>query len=224
MTPKLPSAVLYVNERGVQLATEGMPVVASTDYLPTVFRDMEIQDRVGFKALMEDFILKSRIPAVEIIIVISDKVYFDQEIKAADRTQAEALAQKYLETIPLQSVSMRVYQTGAIFWAVVINKDLVDTLDELFKSHGCFISGVYPTFAFPQITAKSSFTPELARSIIKSVGSVRQLSFYSPTPTPRPTLKPSANAEERKKEFILISIFLLLLLILVAIVILKPFK
>lgn len=223
MKSKLPPSVIFFTEKGIQFASSPSTVV-SLNLPATVYRDLEIQDKNAFKAALDDFIAKNKITPSEVVLILSETTYFEQEIKTTNRVTAESEAQKFLEIIPFNLVDLKVFPFAGGFKAVAINRDIHQFLSECLKLDGFQLGGVYPISAFPQMSSKSGLNPELIKYILKTTSSVKSLNFLSIAPASGPQTKLSTDVQERKTEIALISVFAVLLIILVMVVIFKrPF-
>ncbi len=203
---------------------------AHLDFAQTSVRDLELINKVELVEKIKSFVDQNKIPPSNIIIVLSDSVYFEKDFLDLPIDQQDIAVNNFLENVPFESVASRLYTIERGVKIVAANKELYQAIKEAFESKGFVIESVTPS-----IILGSSLIDEAGGLNIDSVTTI--FNKYNLLKQNNLDInKISINTSSQKKEnpykaehtinkrLIVLAAFFVVLLVILVMVIVSSFK
>ena len=110
-----------------------------------VVKDMEMVSPEAFVQALTYWMDNNKIPSCDMIIVISENVYFEHAVQSLANDEAsDKELEIYLDTVPLEQSVSRVLVDGASKRVVVLNRDYYDMLLEFLEKRYVRVLALLP--------------------------------------------------------------------------------
>lgn len=170
--------LLFLDKNLLYLYTENMFSPIRLDFSPTIVKDLEVLDLDEFTNKITSFIEQYRIDPAQLVIILSPSVYFEKEIVNPPGNQQEAEIQSFLDNVPFENVTSKLFQEEKGYLIIAVNGDLYAVFKKVFEKRGFFIEAVVPDFmATEQRGAVQVFDLQVAKSILKKFDTLKELSI-----------------------------------------------
>lgn len=142
-------------------------------------KDLEIVNPAELENQVQAFVAAHQIHPGELIFVFTNKVVFEKDLTKISGSERSDQIQAFLDSVPLSSVSHKIFRVQNVEKLIVINRNFYDGLKRSFEVLGFTVSAVIPSFMLGDIGAQDSTTAESCRLISKKIDFIRAHSFLS---------------------------------------------
>ncbi len=174
----IPLAISLLRNKLV-FCSSSSPSPVSLDFLATTVRDLEVVNQAELNAQIKAFISNHQIKPGPAVIVLAGDVYFEKNLTEVPPTDRSTEIQNFIDTVPLASVSSKVFKSGTQELLVVINRDLFDSLREALELAGFSVIAAVPELALGKIGPVQNITSESCRLILKKIDFLLENSFLA---------------------------------------------
>lgn len=171
MARNLLTTVINVNRNRLSFCGGNISGLLSLTFPPNVVRDLEITDPNSFVSLVKSFITQHQINPSPLVIVLDKDVYFDKDLTSTPVSDIPLVSQKFLDTVPLASISSRILKIGVSTHLIAINRHFYESLKLAFESSGFSVIAVVP--------ALDSFTENTCHLILKRIDYIKENSLIT---------------------------------------------
>ena len=174
-----PPLVINVSRDKIFFCTHATSAPAVFPLTPAMISDLEVKDKNELTAKLQEFILKSQLKPAPLVIILAEMVYFEKNyIGNVPPTPEET--QKFIDTVPFPTVSAKLFHIPAGYKLAVINRDLYETIEQVFEQLNFRIHSVIPNFVLGAINAPKEFSAQSCRVIYKKLDYLAENSFTTP--------------------------------------------
>lgn len=142
-----------------------------------VIRDLEITSQTELANLIHTFVVNQKLPPTDLILVLSQEVYFEKDIGKCDGEEQDKLIQQFVDTVPFTTTSEKVFQIRGSCRLVVINRTLYDAFKTAFEKEKFPVVAVVPELVLPNIGIKGTLNADSCRVVAKRISELREQSF-----------------------------------------------
>ncbi len=168
--------VVDVSRERLSLCTKSNlePVVFA--FTPEMISDLEVINKEVLRTKLQDFVVQNKIKPTPLVIILEESVCFEKTYPGPEQPPMEEV-QKFIDTVPFSAVSSKLFRVGNGFKLVAINRDLYETLQQVFEKLQFPLMSVVPGFVLTTINAPPQFSGESCRVIYRKLDVVTESSF-----------------------------------------------
>lgn len=231
--------ILFLDRSGFSIFQDTLPNIAKFNFTPDIVANLDVVNKDQFASLIATFIQINKIVPSGLALILSDNIIYEKDLVnipqkpttsptplgletplGADKEHKEEV-QKFLENVPFEDVLAKVVKTDKSNRIVAVNRDLVMTIADVFRSKGATIEAIIPGFVYgPNVNFAAGLTQNniqvvLGESEILRLGNLLtdQQTIIAPQ-----SLEIEQKEKEKKpqslRQFILVGVFITLLVIL----------
>lgn len=134
-------ALIFINPTNLIYFEAGQTKPLQYNFPENAVSDIEVHDLNILEKGLKDFFTSHKIIFGHLILFLSKNITFQKEIPA---TFLEATKQEFLDTIPFENISSRLYSKKENSLLIATNKDLISKFQTLFSTLGFEIDAVIP--------------------------------------------------------------------------------
>ncbi|HYK08693.1 MAG TPA: hypothetical protein VEW42_04310 [Candidatus Eisenbacteria bacterium] len=190
-------------------------VTLAVPIAPDVMSDLEVVSREKLIAYIGQFLQANAVPAGVITFLLAPEGLFEQDLSAVAPKDVDVFAQKFLDSIPFETVASKRITVGGKLRLVASNKDVIDGLKKAFEKKG------FTPVAYVPYTVIQATVPELANALDQNVifGKLDSFKQYSLVEDIiRPTTFEKKTGLKGRRDMMLLAVFGVLMIILVVMV------
>ncbi|TSC88142.1 MAG: Uncharacterized protein G01um101416_165 [Microgenomates group bacterium Gr01-1014_16] len=170
-------ATLYRNRIALCSPTIAQPL--ELKFSDASIKDLEIVNQSELENQVKAFGSARQLHPGELIFVLTANVVFEKDLSKIPRSDRSAQIQAFLDSIPLSSISHKIFRVQNAEKLIVLNRNLHDGLKKAFEAVGFSVSAVIPGVMLGDIGVQESTTAESCRVISKKIDFIRANSFLS---------------------------------------------
>lgn len=209
------TAVLFISKNRLSFYESSLHSILNIDIPQDIIKDSEVINKERLYELIKSFVTTNAIPSCYLIIVLSDSVLFEKNVTGvmgSQDDQHEGVVQGFLDNIPFENLTMRIYQMEEKMLKVIAtNRELTDAIITGFEKQGFSSSYVVPTY--PLGKSVYDLDVEIATYILANVEVIKDYGIYTDE---KETIQPNKKTDNTKKGSkslsLLIGIFILALI------------
>lgn len=207
--------VIYVDRNCLYFYEKSWDKVLKLNLTPDLMKDLEIIDKTKLESAVKNLLTSNQLFANQLILVLSEDLYFEKDIPADTQNYEEAL-ENFLNKIPYENILYRQYKTEKTEKVVVINKTFYETVRSAFEKEGFIIDCTVPSFIL-DIKINPKTGPDLATAIFIAEKAV-SLRTESLTPTIQQVNSEYLAKQERENKYkdILVTVVVVVFFIVMA--------
>lgn len=202
-------AIIYLDRGYLAFFAANQPNIAKFDLPANVVKDLEILNKTELETQLILFFKQIKINPGLLIIVLSDNICFAKDFAQGTAEQDDTICQNFLNNIPFENVSSKIYKIDRGFRIIAANKELYENIIEIFNKLGFTTMAVAPASTIGITT--TNFDLAMARFILEKHDLVRQQSFVLPHPVVHRTNIPEKKVFGVRRILILLLLFSILL-------------
>lgn len=190
-------------------------------------KDLDVVNKSSLQDTLNAFLAANKIEPSAITFVISETACFSKDIYISDQAKIDSEATQFLDAVPFNYLASKVYKIGQGARVIAVNRDLVDSIYEVFETKGFPLFAIVPAAIFPQEGTKRELDSEFAKVIGGSGDIIRGGNMITPKPIApeiaAATAGPPITTNKASSGFLpyLIGVAALMIIILVALIILR---
>jgi hypothetical protein len=173
--PKLTPIIVDVTRDRLALASKVNAEPLVFKFTPEMISDLEVVNKEELRIKLHDFIVENKIKPAPLIIILEESVFFAKDYPGAEPSMDEV--QSFIDTVPFAGVSSKVFKMNNGHKLVVINRDLYQSLQQVFEKLQFPLLSVVPGFVLTTINAPLQFSADSSRIIYKKLDIVLASSF-----------------------------------------------
>lgn len=230
--------ILFIDRLGFSAFQDTQANIARFNFTPDLVANLDVVNKEKFSSLILTFIQINKIAPSSLAIILSDTVIYEKDLtnpansvpnppldftsslEMIDKEKAEI--QNFLENIPFEEVLAKVIKTDKVDRIVAVNKDLIQTIADVFVSKGSLIEAIIPSFLYqPNVNFTSGLTRDNVKTILERSEIVRMGNLLTDQQKMNSSQDLEVETKEQEKkpqnarQFIFIGVFIVLLIILV---------
>lgn len=216
-------SIMYVDRTGFTLYAGKQVQSSRFDFAPSDVQDLEVINRTALEQKIAAFIDQNQIPKGPLFILLASVVYFEKDFQNIPPDQQELVVETYLENIPFENVSTKIFPITTGFKVITTNKELYESIKTAFEARGFVVEAVTPAIILGSTLPDNapSLSLDLIPFIFQKYNVLKQNSFTISRKLPQITNQPGSGEHKRNVRLILLSAVLLLLVAILVFAILK---
>ena len=111
------------------------------------------------------------------MIILSAEVYFDREIVGTTDAEISAIAQTFIDSVPLVNPSSKLFKLKDKYKMVVINRRLYESIRSAFEAVGFVVTAVVPELVLGEVGVGGDLDANSCRVILKKMDYILENSF-----------------------------------------------
>lgn len=119
-------------------------VVLQAQFPPTIINDAEVINRDELLTFIKNFVEFNKIVVGELILVLSDALFFMKDFPALPLNQQKIEIEKYIDIVPFENIGYKMIPMEKGFRLIATNKDLYELIVSAFEHTGFTISYIFP--------------------------------------------------------------------------------
>lgn len=182
---------------------------------PDIMSDLELVDREKLLTYVGQFLQANAVFAGTITFLLSPEGLFEQDLSAIAPKDVDTFAQKFLDSVPFETVVSKRIVVGGKLRLVAANKDVLEGLKKAFERKG------FTPVAYVPYTVVQATVPELANSLDQNIifGKLDSFKQYSLTEEIiRPTNFEKKTGLKGRRDIVLLGVFGVLVVVLLVMV------
>jgi hypothetical protein len=212
---------LYLDKNGFYFYESSLPTVVSLAFLTTSVRDMEVVNGSSLLNQVQGFVEQYKIAPATISLILSPNISFEKDIVGLSREASKEEVEKFLDTVPFESVISKEYPIEKGIKVIGANDDMYRELKICFEKFSSTIDSVIPYQMLGQDqTYIRNLTIDSASQLLKRVDHLKQYTMLTPEQNKPQIIQASSEKKEgsQKKSgtrlYAMIGIFVVLFIIL----------
>lgn len=170
--------LLYLDRGGFYFYEMGQSNIVSMGFLPTSVRDLDVIDVISLESQIKTFVESTKLAPGEITIVISPNIIFEKDILITEVEKQKEAVDKFLETIPFESVASTIIPIEKGVKVIGINEELYLSIKNGFEKLGSSVESVLPYHSLgTDMFLLNNFTTDNASILLKKVDRLKQFSL-----------------------------------------------
>lgn len=205
--------VLYIDRNRLQFFEAGWSSIASLDLPETVVRDLEVVSRGEFVKLVQSFLRKNALRPAAMLFILSEATYFSQVLVGEEPVKEQQL-EKFVGTVPFESVSVKRCAVDGNDVGVVIPKNFTETMEQTFEEEGFSVTAMVPAHVLGSMREKRWLDIAMGTYALKEANALVRQSIltHSESATSRGAKEPT---KQNQRLMIFMGIFIFLILIFI---------
>lgn len=213
---------LYLDKNGFYFFEEGLNSVISLAFLATSVRDMDVINGSALMNQIKSFIEQYKLPPSDFSVILSPNITFEKEITGISNDTAKEEVEKFVDTVPFESVIFKEYQIEKGVKIIASNDDLFRELKIGFEKFAFSVNSVIP---YQMLGSDQSYirslTVENASQFLKRIDHLKQFTMIKNEKEHTQAIQNNNEAKTQKvskkvnvRLFAMIGIFAFLFIIL----------
>lgn len=166
--------VIYLDKDKLDIYINKSSKILRLGFSAEVARDLEIIDKEKFYSLIKAFIDTYKIPVSNLVIMLAKDLIFDKDFQNQETEDKQNLEeiQKYLDTIPFETIGIKIIKHEKTTKVIAANRDFYQTIKAGFEKQGFIIESIIPTVILGnnnKLDATRTLDKESAQFILKKL-------------------------------------------------------
>lgn len=216
--------ILFLDRSGFSMFQDTLPNIVKFNFTPDIVANLDVVNKEQFSNLIAAFIQINKIVPSSLAVILSDNIVYVKDLVQSQpnpEQEHKEEIQSFLENVPFEEVLAKVIKTGETNRIVVVNRDLIMAIADVFADKGSVMEAVIPSFIFG---SKANFTLGLnqdnLQTVLKEAEIIKEGNLL--TDQQKAIFPQSLEGEQKEKEkkpqnirqYILVGAFVTLLIIL----------
>lgn len=139
--------IVFVQKDRMYYFDEASSRILQFVFPPNTIRDLEVFDYDTINAQIKAFVVNSRLTAANILFIFAEHTIFEKIFLKLQTVDKDIVVQTFLENIPFENLSHKIYENPKEFKVIAINKEIFTALKSAFEKLGFTVLGAIPQFA-----------------------------------------------------------------------------
>jgi len=207
------TGILFLLIDKFQIYSPYLPNILEFRFVPELIRDYDLINKELLENLIKVFLANNKIAASNMVIIVADNASFikdfmppqsaNQQVAVAPSLEnLQDQANKFLEYVPFENVTSKVFPLTNGVRAYATNQDIYEGIKSVLEKQGFIIDAVIPQFAFaPELNNKFSLDGQAVGIILQKIDLLKEYNLLKERPNVLPeTTEPSVREEVEEKE------------------------
>ena len=173
-------AFIYLDKNGFYFFETGQTQVLSLAFLITSVKDMDVVNGGSLMTQVKGFIDQYQIAPAQITIIYSPNISFEKDIADLSKEAQDEEVNKFLETVPFDSVLSKEYPIEKGVKVIAVNEDLYIELKMSFEKNNFVVENAVPYQLLGQDqTFIRNLTPDNAMQLVKRLDHLKQVTLLT---------------------------------------------
>jgi hypothetical protein len=160
--------ILFLSRGSIQLYGGNLTGIVTIEIPQAIFNDVDILRKDDLYTLIKQCVKQYALVG-QLIIVLSQEIYFEKLFVPPDNPQTESDILKFFDAIPYEATWTKVYQTEKGKRAVAVNKVVYEAFHQGFILQGLSTKAVIPAFILGQMETKKVLDKPLAEYVLGNI-------------------------------------------------------
>ena len=170
------TALILLKSTSLDIYQIGLEETESLTFFEDTLMHLELTDRDKFISVLSDFI--KHIKPQTSILLLSDEVLFQKKLDISEE-DLKLKIEDFFDKIPFEKnkIAKKRIETEKELFLFSTNKELYETVVEVFVTNGWTVDIVAPISIFPSVSENSSLSPEQVDEILSSQDILEKSNF-----------------------------------------------
>lgn len=175
---KKPPALMYLDRNGFYFYQENLSNIISLAFLETSVKDMDVINSTSLFNQIKGFVEQYHLTPSTISIILSPNITFEKDFVGLNHELAHEEVDKFIETVPFESVLVKEYPIENGTKVITANDDLYKELKLGFEKVSFSLEDVIPFQMLGQDQGLiKNLTLENANQLLKKIDRFKQYSM-----------------------------------------------
>ncbi|MBI4009479.1 hypothetical protein HY357_04545 [Candidatus Roizmanbacteria bacterium] len=138
--------IIFIDKYKVYYYDELHPSILQFPFQPNTIQDLEVFDKDLLANHIKTFIETNKLLPTNILFIFADSILFEKAFPISPVDNRDAEIQTFLENIPFEMVSYKVFNLGSEFRVVALNREIYLSIKAGFEKLGFSSAGAIPLF------------------------------------------------------------------------------
>lgn len=138
--------ILFIQKDRLYYYDEASSRILQFIFPPNTIRDLEVFDYDTINAQIKAFVVNNRLAAANILFIFAEHTIFEKIFLKSQTIDKDIVVQTFLENIPFENLSHKIYENPREFKVIAINKEIFTALKSAFEKLGFTVLGAIPQF------------------------------------------------------------------------------
>ncbi len=138
--------IIFIDKYKVYYYDELHPSILQLPFQPNTIQDLEVFDKDLLANHIKTFIETNKLLPTNILFIFADSILFEKAFPISPVDNRDAEIQTFLENIPFEMVSYKVFNLGSEFRVVALNREIYLSIKAGFEKLGFSSAGAIPLF------------------------------------------------------------------------------
>lgn len=139
-------SVIFIDQDKINYYDRSLPAVLTFPFTKELISDLEVVNSAALHLQIKSFVDNNKITPSQMMVVLSPNVYFEKEFPETAEFHQDSELQKFIDTIPFENISTKIYKLAAGSRLLATNSDLYQNIKTAFENVGFIIEAVVPVF------------------------------------------------------------------------------
>lgn len=177
MAKKTSPIVVNVNRNRLLICGTQVPAVVEVSLTSDMVSDLTVVDQAKLEAAVAGLIQQNKLTPAPAIVILASDICFEQDIARLKESDLQIQIQKFLDTVPLTSVSSKVFETDTGYRVVAISRDFYEVVRTAFEKLGFTVQVVVPGYVLGAVGVGDKFDLQACQLVIRNLDTISQHGF-----------------------------------------------
>ncbi len=169
--------VINVGRNKLTVCSTAMSEVMSMTLGADVVVDLTVLDAGKLAAAVEEFVKQSGLTPGSLMIILAREVCFEYEVVRTEGQDVALEVQKFLDTVPLTSLSSKVFETDKGYVAVAIGRDFYEAIRSAWEKAGFTVKVVVPGYVLGAVGVGEVFDGAACQLVLRHMETISEHGF-----------------------------------------------
>lgn len=168
-------SVIFIDRDKINYYDHNRSSALTFQFTKEFVNDLDVVNSAAFNLQIKSFIDNNKITPSQVMIVLSPHVYFEKEFSQTPEFHQDSELQKFVDTVPFENCSTKIYKLPTGSKLVATNADLYRAVKDAFEQAGFVIESVIPIFVLGKdVTVSDNLDVSIARIILERFDLAKQ--------------------------------------------------
>jgi hypothetical protein len=161
----------------MEICGSGLAGLVSFDFPTEMISDLVVVSQEKLDAAVGSIVQANNLVAGPLLIVLSPEICFEKDIDRKPEVDLHKETQKFLDTIPLSSMTFKVFEEEKMYRVIAIGRELYEGLRNAFEKSGFIVKVVVPGYVLGAVGIKQEFGAEACQLVLKYMETISEHGF-----------------------------------------------
>lgn len=177
MSKKEILTIINIGRNKLAVCSAGSGGISTIELGADVVTDLTVIDFDKLVYVVGGFVKQSQLTPGPLLMILAREVCFEHEIVRSAGMDVAIEVQKFLDTVPLTSVSSKVFETDKGYMAVAIGREFYEALRSAWEQVGFVVKVVVPGYVLGAVGVGEVFDAGACQMVMRNLGTLSEHGF-----------------------------------------------
>jgi hypothetical protein len=145
-------------------------------------KDWDLINKEVLQDTLSSFIAANNLEPTPITFILSDPACFSKDFSIKDPEKLETETSAFLDAIPFNYLVSKEYKIGDGVRVIAGNRELVESITEVFEGRGYSLFAIVPAAIFPKVGVKTELDMQFVKAVSDNQEIVQTGNMIAPKP------------------------------------------